>query len=113
MAISKSTFIVLGIALFIGAICFAIWMIRWQFRAADTRVERWAQEQGYRLVDKQSANPAGTGPMYSRGHNTQVMYRVVVEDAQGTRRRALITIGSQSRGVLSDDFNVVWEDAPK
>jgi hypothetical protein len=113
MAISKSSMIVVWVVLFVGAIGFAIWMIRWQFRTADTRVERWAEEQGYRLVDKQSANPAGTGPMYSRGRNTQVMYRVVVEDTRGARRRALITIGSKTRGVLADDFNVEWEDAPK
>lgn len=113
MVISKSAMIVVWIALFVGAIAFAIWLIRWQFRAADTRVERWAEEQGYRVLDKQSANPAGTGPMFGRGTNTQVTYRVVVEDPRGARRRALITIGSKTRGVLADDFEVEWEDAPK
>lgn len=113
MTVSKSATVVVWILGVIGAICFAVWMIRWQFRAADARLERWAHEKGYRIVDKQSANPAGTGPMYGRGYNTQVMYRVTVEDVRGERQRALIKIGSTKRGVLADDFSVEWETAAK
>lgn len=114
MIISKTTAIVCGLVLLTGAICFAVWINRWQFAKADARLAQWAQQNGFRILDKQNANPAGTGPMAARGTtNTRVMYRVLVEDSQGARRRALIKVGSESRGVLSDDFAVAWEDAAK
>lgn len=109
MIIAKAATVAVWVALAIGVIGFATWMIRWQFRTADARLERWAQENGYRVIDKQSANPAGTGPIYGRSRNTQVVYRVIVEDARSEHRRALIKIGSPSQGVLAADFSVEWQ----
>ena len=106
-----TTATICGLLLMVGGICFAVWINRWQFAKADERVAEWARQNGFRVLDKQNANPAGTGPMSARGtNNTQVIYRVLVEDPKGTRRRALIKVGSESQGVLSDDFSVTWED---
>lgn len=97
-----------GATLFVVVVGSGIWMYRWQYRKADEKLQRWAQRLNYRIVHKQGANPLGTGPL-ARSGNKQVMYRVTIEDADGVRKRALISIGGRMTGVLSDDFNVKWE----
>jgi hypothetical protein len=98
----------IGATLFIVVFGFGIWMYRWQYRTADAKLQRWARERHYKVVDKEGANPLGTGPL-ARSGNKQVMYRVTVEDAEGVRKRALITIGGRTMGVLSDELSVTWE----
>jgi hypothetical protein len=61
------------------------------------------------VLEKTPANPFGTGPKAARASNKQVMYQVTVVDAVGNERRALIKIGSQAQGVLSNDLVVEWE----
>ena len=97
--------------LFAGGISFGIWMYRWQYRTAETRVQRWAEQGHFTVLDRQDANPFGTGPKSGKaGNNKQVMYRVVVTDAQGARRSAEIKVGSPAFGVMSEDFVVEWDD---
>lgn len=100
--------LMVGAALFSLVLGSGIWMYRWQYRAADAKLQHWAQRLNFRIVAKEGANPLGTGPL-TRSGNKQVMYRVTVEDANGARRRALVTIGGRIAGVLSDEVSVKWE----
>jgi hypothetical protein len=99
---------VVGGMLFAVVIGSGILMYRWQYRTADAKLHRWAQQFHYTVVEKHGANPLGTGPL-ARSGNKQVMYRVTVEDASGARRCALVTIGGRMTGVLSDELSVEWE----
>ncbi|MDB4989512.1 MAG: hypothetical protein JWN04_4690 [Myxococcaceae bacterium] len=102
--------ILLAIVVFGSVLSFGIWRTRVQYRKADTRLDEWAQRSGYRVLDKESANPYNTGPKPAHASNRQIMYRVTVEDAQGIKRRALIKIGSVTVGGLSDAFTAEWEE---
>jgi hypothetical protein len=97
--------------LFGGCIGFGIWMFRWQYSKADRLVTAWAQRSHYQILTKESANPLGTGPMARGGSNKQVMCRVTLLDSQGTRRHALVKVGSEASGVLSDNLTVTWEES--
>lgn len=95
---------------FFGArISLGVYLNRWQFRKADALIESWAERSHFRIVAKEPANPLGTGPKAMRAANKQVMYRVVVQDTQGHERRALVKVGSESTGVLSENLVVVWD----
>ena len=96
------------VVLFAVGITFGIWMFRWQYRKAETQLQRWAERSNYQLLDKEDANPYGTGPM-TRSGNKQVMYRVTLSD-RGVRRRALVKLGSPTVGMLADDVVVEWEN---
>lgn len=101
-------FLFMCATLFTLVIGSGIFMYRWQWRTADAKLQRWAAGLNYKVVEKEGANPFGTGPM-ARSGNKQVMYRVTVEDANGVRKRALVTIGGRMVGVLSDELSVQWE----
>jgi hypothetical protein len=102
-------FVIIGaVVLFGGFLAFAIFTIRWQYRRADQLLEKWAQEHGAKVLDKQKANPLGTGPMQRSG-NKQVFYRVTMIDAAGASRVALFKLGSETSGTLSSDVSVNWE----
>jgi hypothetical protein len=100
--------VTLIVVLFAGLIVFGIWMVRWQYRKAETRLREWAQQHHYQILETESANPIGTGPM-ARSGNKQVMFRVTLSDGSGVRRRALVKVGSESIGVLGGDVVVEWE----
>ena len=97
------------VVLFAGGISAGVWMFRWQYRKAESQLQSWARRSNYQVLDKQKANPFGTGPM-ARSGNKQVMYRVTISDESGARRSALVKIGSPTLGVLDDDLVVEWEN---
>jgi hypothetical protein len=96
-----------------GAIWYGVWSVRWQYRTADARLQQWAEQAHYQVLDKERANPYGTGPMSGRGgSNKQVMYRVTVRDADGREKRGLVKVGSKWVGVHSHDLVVEWDEDP-
>ncbi len=91
-------------------IAFGIYSYRSQYRRADELVLRWAAQNNYEILDKEDANPPGTGPKDRYASNKQVMYRVTVRDGQGRRKRALLKLGDKLVGTMKDDdLSVEWE----
>jgi|SRR6187401_1755911 hypothetical protein len=101
--------IVFLVVLFAGVVSAGVSMFRWQYRKAERQLQSWAQRSRYQLLDKQEANPFGTGPM-ARSGNKQVMYRVTISDENGARRSGLVKIGSPTLGVLANELVVEWEN---
>ena len=89
------------------AAIFGVWLVRWQFRCSDQMLETWAREQGYTILKKQRAN-IGDGPMGTRQASRAVKYRVALTDQAGQTRRALVTLGSRSSGILAQEIAVEW-----
>ena len=95
---------------FVIGIGLLVYMLRWQYRTAETRLRSWAEKSEYTLLEQQRANPAGTGPMTRSTTSKQVVYRVVVATPAGVRRSALVRIGSPMAGVMSEEISVEWQD---
>jgi hypothetical protein len=96
--------------LFGALLAVGFWMFRWQYRRAEAKLADWVRKSNYQLIQKEPGNPFGTGPKAARAHNKQIMYRVIVSDTNGVRRRALVKIGSEAAGVLADRLVVEWEN---
>jgi hypothetical protein len=101
--------IVLVILLFSLAIAGWWWSVRWQYRRADTLLSEWAARNGYTIVAKEDASPAGTGPKGTRTGTKRIVYRVSVVEQGGTTRQALVTLGSYSAGVTASEVSVEWQ----
>jgi hypothetical protein len=93
-----------------GVITFGVWLFRWQYRRADSKLRDWVRRCNYELLDKRDASPLGTGPKARSASNKQVVYQVTISDENGIRRSALIKIGSPTLGMLSDDLIVEWQN---
>ena len=96
--------------IFIAVLAFGWWMFRWQYNKADDLLNTWAQKEGYTVVSKEDANPPGTGPKDRYAGNKQIWYRVVLKDKNGEEKKAIVKLGSESTGTLSEDVKVEWID---
>lgn len=101
-------FFVLIACLFVAALCFGSWMLRWQFARAEALLEGWAAQNRLRIVHKARAN-VGDGPGGTRQSSKQVKYRVVVVDESGAQRSGVAHLGSRAMGTLSDEVSVEWD----
>lgn len=99
--------IILVLFTLVGA--FGWWMHKWQYQRADALLSRWAQQNGYTVSKKERDNPIGTGPGVRYAANTQVIYRIEVEDSAGNRRFGRIKLGTVQAGTLSDEVEVEWQ----
>lgn len=104
---SDALLIVVTAVLFSTVIATGVWLYRMQYRMADAKLLQWSREFHYSILDKQRANPFGTGPGVLRASDKRIRFRVLVEDAHGVRRRAIVTIGS--RLTAMGDLVVEWE----
>jgi hypothetical protein len=66
---------------------FGWWTYQWQYEKADRRLENWARQNSFTVLSKERANPPRTGPGARYARNTQVIYRVVTQDAERKKRR--------------------------
>jgi hypothetical protein len=74
---------------------------------SEAILNRWAFENGYRIVDYQ-------GKVFNRGPFTwasksQIIFRVMVEDPEGTQRTGWVKCGSYWGGIFSDQAEVKWD----
>jgi hypothetical protein len=89
---------------------FGWWMYQWQYEKADRLLENWARQNSFTVLSKERANPPGTGPAVRYARNTQVIYRIVVQDAEGKKNMGLVKIGNPTIGVLSDEVEAEWDE---
>ncbi len=101
---------ILVILVIFAAVGGAGWfMYRWQYDKANELLGKWAEQNGYQIVEKIKANPSGTGPGSRTASNKQVMYRIKVQDAAGNERTGIAKIGSPVAGTLSDQVEIIWD----
>ncbi len=81
----------------------------WHFSRSRRMVDRWAEENGFRLIDREY-RWFFRGPFWWRTSDKMAVYHVTVEDSSGRVRRAFIRCGGWLLGLLSDRVDVEWEE---
>ena len=98
--------VVLLVLLGVGLAALAI---AWHFSRSQSLLGRWAQDNGYRIVE-QSYRTFLKGPFFWTTSRGQTVYHVTVEDAQDHRRSGWVRCGGWVLGLWSDKFEVRWDD---
>src|SRR4051812_13505255 len=101
--------VVMAILIFGGVLALGVYMFRWQQGRGEAMLNAWAARQHLRLLEREAANPPGTGPMDRNASNKQIIYRIKAEDQAGQIRRGTVRLGSPTTGVLSDAVTVQWD----
>jgi hypothetical protein len=83
--------------------------ILWSFSRSEAILDRWAQENGYDIVQREH-RLFRRGPFWWRTSDGQTVYYVVVHDRQGHTRRGWVRCGSLWAGLLSDRATVIWDE---
>ena len=78
-------------------------------RLARRKLTRWAEDQGFRLVEFHGA-PFWRGPRAWRRTENQEDYWVVVEDRDGRRREGWVLYTSPWHSLGRQKVEVRWED---
>ena len=95
------------IGLIIPAALFVAGLTWWQHSRADTILKRWALASGVEVLSAQKRY-LRTGPFLFQGKG-RFIFRIVVRDAEGTRRAGWIRVGGWLAGLLSDKTEVIWD----
>ena len=101
--------VLMAILILGGVLGLGVFMYRWQQGKGEAMLNAWADRQHLRLLEREPANPPGTGPMDRNASNKQIIYRIKAADASGQVRRGTVRLGSATTGVLSDDVSVEWD----
>src|SRR5437762_2925342 len=88
---------------------FAVVSIAWHFSRSRTLLERWAAENGYRILASEQRFLSG-GPFFWTTSKGQTVYRVKVEDPAGRVRQGWVRCGSWMFGLLSNKAEARWDD---
>jgi hypothetical protein len=83
----------------------------WHSRRSRTLLERWAERNGYRIIDADYRN-FFRGPFFWSTTKGQTVYRVTLQIGVGIVRRGFVRCGSRRLGLLSDRVEVRWDEAP-
>lgn len=102
-------FILFIILLFGAVLVFGWYLLNWQYSKADRMLEKWADQNSLKVIEKESAN-FGDGPIGRRGSATFVKYRIKTVDSGGRERNGVITLGNENTGVLSDEIRISWDN---
>jgi hypothetical protein len=78
------------------------------YRSRDI-LEEWAEREGVRLIEA-DRRWIWRGPFWWRSTEGQAVFRVVVEDRAGRRRRGHVRVGGWWLGLFSNEATVSWED---
>lgn len=87
-----------------------VMMLIWHSRRSRRLLERWAERNGYRIIDADYRN-VFRGPFFWTMGRGQTVYRVTVE-VQGGLRRGWVRCGSRRLGLFSDQVEVRWDETP-
>ena len=101
-----------------GYIFIFLWMLiglllvivsmRWERRRSAALIDRWAQAQGYQVLERQS-RLFDRGPFFWRTSKGQTVYYITLRDEQGQVRQAWLRCGNWFLGLWSDEVAVEWE----
>jgi hypothetical protein len=90
-------------------VVFAMVMMAWSASRGRTILERWAANNGYRLIDSER-RLLRKGPYFWCSSKGQDVFYVTVEDEQGRVRHGYVRCGGWFLGLLSDEATVEWDD---
>ena len=96
------------IPLFIVA---AVAMMIFHYARGESILEKWAAEQGYRVVSSERRT-IRTGPYFLTTGRGRVVYRISVEDRDGHIKEGYARCGSYFLGTFSDKVDVRWDEGP-
>lgn len=97
-----AVFMVLMVAVVVGS-------LTWQSSRSNGLLQKWADANGYRIVERKRAWMKG--PFFWTGSDGQTVYRVVVDDGSAILRGAWVLCGSSMWGLWSDRTEVRWDEA--
>ncbi len=98
-------YIVLAVVLGTQVIASSAW---YYHRAAD-RVQTWASENDYTILQEEPRNLA-KGPFFWTSGKWQAVFRVTVQTSDGYTRIGWVRCGSWWGGVMSDKVEARWDD---
>jgi hypothetical protein len=82
----------------------------WHSIRSRALLDRWAERNGYRIIDADYRN-FFRGPFFWTTARGQSVYRVTVE-LKGDVLKGWVRCGSRWFGLLSDQVEVRWDEAP-
>ncbi len=103
-----STTWLIAAAIVVPTTALIVFAVIWSNRRAEALLARLAEENGFRIVEKEERQ-LRRGPFFWTSSKGQVVYHVTVEDQQGQLRRGFVRLGSWGRGIFSDQAEVRWD----
>jgi hypothetical protein len=97
-----------GLLAMIVLVGFVVVALYFQIRRAQTLLRKWAQENGYEILDAEH-RVFRKGP-YIWSARGQAVYRVWVRDREGVERLGWVRCGSWFAGVFSDKVESRWDE---
>ena len=95
-------FAIIVLAGFVGTVIYV------QIRRAQTLLQGWAEEHGYKVLEAQH-RLFSKGP-YVWSSRGQAVYRVWVRDREGVERRGWVRCGTWWGGVFADKVESRWDE---
>ena len=94
---------------FVALVVVAIFLtVVWRRRRSNSLLQKWAAQYKYRITRQEYHFVKG--PFFWTSAKGQMIYYVVVEDANGNKRSGWVRCGSWWFGLLSDKVEVRWDD---
>jgi len=93
---------------FIIALVVAVPIV-WHFSRAASLLRQWAGKNGYHVVHSEHRF-FFRGPFFWTTSNGQAVYRITVEDTEGSLRSGWVRCGGWFLGMLSDHVEARWDD---
>ena len=99
---------VLGTLCFVCCVAAAVAYAVWHHRRAAAMIDRWAKEQGLRVVGRDVRHHRPKPSWWKTSH-VDAVYQVTVEDAEGRKRTAFVRCGCYLWGLSCDQVTVKWD----
>jgi hypothetical protein len=96
----------------LAVLTITIFSVRWHFGRSAAILRRWADENGYEILEK-SYRHFLRGPFFFRTTKHQTVYRVTVRDKAGNVGSGWVACGSWWMGLWSDQAKVRWDEVPQ
>jgi hypothetical protein len=103
---SHNVLVVLG-GILIAAI--VVLSFVWSASRGKSMLEGWARENGYHIVFREECW-FFRGPFFWTTSKGQKVYRVMIEDREGTYRNGYVRVGGWWLGLWSDHVEARWDD---
>src|SRR5689334_9331920 len=91
----------------VAVIGIASWV--WQSGRAEQLLQNWAAENGYQLIDYER-RWLRMGPYFFFTGKGQVVYRVTIQQSDGTTRGGWVRVGGMFLGLFSNNVDSQLDD---
>ena len=86
--------------------------IRWHYGRSAAILQKWADDDGYQIVEKELRH-FFKGPFFFTASKNQTVYRVTVIDKAGQERSGWVKCGGWWFGMWTDQAKVRWDEVPQ